>query len=73
MAGLMRIWGFEAAIDRSYPVALAGVANRASVGFRSFLSRNLDRFRVQELAGTFVPTTDYFCNPRAVLLVAPVE
>jgi hypothetical protein len=69
----MGIWGFEAAIDRSYPVASAGAASRALAGFRSFLSRNFDRFWVEELPGTFVPTPNYFCNPRAMLPVALVS
>jgi uncharacterized membrane protein YtjA (UPF0391 family) len=32
--------------------------------FRSLLSRNFDGFLLGELPGTFVPTADYFCNPR---------
>src|SRR4051812_16807218 len=32
----MGIWGLEAAIDRSYPVARAGAASRSPIGFRSF-------------------------------------
>jgi uncharacterized membrane protein YtjA (UPF0391 family) len=31
------------------------------------LSRDFDRLPARELFGTFVPTADYFCNPRAVL------
>jgi uncharacterized membrane protein YtjA (UPF0391 family) len=41
----MGIWGFEAAIDRSYPAAPGGPAGKTRSGFRSFLSRNFDRFR----------------------------
>ena len=69
----MRIWGFEAAIDRSYPVASGGPVSRAPVGFRSFLSRDFDRFSGWRHPGTFVPTPDYFCNPRVIALVSNSE
>jgi uncharacterized membrane protein YtjA (UPF0391 family) len=41
----MGIWGFEAAIDRSYPVAMAGPASPGRSDFVPFLSRNFDRFQ----------------------------
>jgi uncharacterized membrane protein YtjA (UPF0391 family) len=37
--------GVEAAIDRSYPAALAGPASRGRLDFVPLLSRNFDRFR----------------------------
>jgi uncharacterized membrane protein YtjA (UPF0391 family) len=65
--------GFLAAIDRSYPAAPGGPASRARHGFRSVLSRNFDRSQAGEPPGTFVPSPDYFCNRRDVLIRARVE
>jgi hypothetical protein len=56
----------------NYPVARTGsAAPAASVSFPDI--SHFEGFLLEELAGTFVPTSDYFCNPRDALSRAGVE
>jgi uncharacterized membrane protein YtjA (UPF0391 family) len=69
----MGIWGCEGWFDRELSRRMSGSNLGRARHLRSVSSRNFDGFLLGELPGTFVPSADYFCNPRDVFNRARVE